>query len=101
MVPISSRPESLPVLAPGASSHAAPLSPEPPAADAPLPKRRASLVETIRVVAWSFIGIRRRADHDRDAVHLHPLGVIAVGIGMAALFVLTLVAVVRAVVAST
>jgi hypothetical protein len=101
MVPISSQPEPLPVLAPVASSQAAPRSPEPPVADAPLPKRRASLLETIRVVAWSFIGIRRRADHDRDAAHLHPLGVIAVGIGMAALFVLTLLAVVRAVVALT
>ena len=59
------------------------------------PRRRASLIETVRVVAWSFIGIRRRADHDRDAVHLHPLGVIGVGIGMAAIFVLTLVAIVR------
>jgi hypothetical protein len=101
MVPIPSKPESLPVLVPGASSQAVPQSPEPQVADAPLSKRRASLLETVRVVAWSFIGIRRRADHDRDAVHLHPLGVIAVGIGMAALFVLTLVAVVRAVVAST
>ena len=59
------------------------------------PRRRASLIETVRVVAWSFIGIRRRADHDRDAAHLHPLGVIGVGIGMAAIFVLTLVAIVR------
>ncbi|NBT76932.1 MAG: DUF2970 domain-containing protein [Betaproteobacteria bacterium] len=59
------------------------------------PQRRASVIETVRVVAWSFIGIRRRADHDRDAVHLHPLGVIGVGIGMAAVFVLTLVAIVR------
>jgi len=59
------------------------------------PRRRASLIETVRVVAWSFIGIRRRADHDRDAMHLHPLGVIGVGIGMAAIFVLTLVAIVR------
>ena len=62
------------------------------------PQRRASVVETVRVVAWSFIGIRRRADHDRDAVHLHPLGVIGVGIGMAAIFVLTLVAIVRTIV---
>jgi hypothetical protein len=53
------------------------------------------VIETVRVVAWSFIGIRRRADHDRDAAHLHPLGVIGVGIGMAAIFVLTLVAIVR------
>jgi hypothetical protein len=52
------------------------------------------VIETVRVVAWSFIGIRRRADHDRDAVHLHPLGVIGFGIVMAAVFVLTLVAIV-------
>jgi hypothetical protein len=74
-----------------------PLQPQPaePPAVVAAPQRRASVIETVRVVAWSFIGIRRRADHDRDAVHLHPLGVIGVGIGMAAIFVLTLVAIVR------
>ena len=74
-----------------------PLQSQPPevAPVVPPPQRRASVIETVRVVAWSFIGIRRRADHDRDAVHLHPLGVIGVGIGMAAIFVLTLVAIVR------
>ena len=79
-------------------SESAPAIPEsiPPAM--PEPRRRASVIETVRVVAWSFIGIRRRADHDRDAVHLHPLGVIGVGIGMAAIFVLTLVAIVRTIV---
>jgi hypothetical protein len=77
-----------------------PLQPQPPetAPEVPAPQRRASVIETVRVVAWSFIGIRRRADHDRDAVHLHPLGVIGVGIGMAAIFVLTLVAIVRTIV---
>jgi len=74
-----------------------PLQSQPPesAPTTSEPQRRASVIETVRVVAWSFIGIRRRADHDRDAVHLHPLGVIGVGIGMAAIFVLTLVAIVR------
>jgi len=84
MVPLQSQPPE-----------PAPATPEsiPPAIAEP--RRRASLIETVRVVAWSFIGIRRRADHDRDAMHLHPLGVIGVGIGMAAIFVLTLVAIVR------
>ena len=77
-----------------------PLQSQPPepAPVVPERQRRASVIETVRVVAWSFIGIRRRADHDRDAVHLHPLGVIGVGIGMAAIFVLTLVAIVRTIV---
>jgi hypothetical protein len=60
---------------------------------------RASLLETIRVVAWSFLGIRRRADHDRDAPSLHPLGIIAVGVAMAAIFVLGLLTIVKTVVA--
>jgi len=84
MVPLQSQePESAPAI------------PEPMPPAMPEPLRRASVMQTVRVVAWSFIGIRRRADHDRDAVHLHPLGVIGVGIGMAAIFVLTLVAIVR------
>jgi len=77
------------------SPESAPAIPEPMPPAMPEPLRRASVMQTVRVVAWSFIGIRRRADHDRDAVHLHPLGVIGVGIGMAAIFVLTLVAIVR------
>lgn len=95
----ASSPKPEPTVASGLPSPGAPLVSGPSVAQGPYEKRRASLIETVRVVAWSFIGIRRRADHDRDAVHLHPLGVIAVGIGMAAAFVLTLVAVVRAVVA--
>jgi len=77
------------------SPESAPAIPEPMPPAMPEPLRRASVMQTVRVVAWSFIGIRRRADHDRDAVHLHPLGVIGVGIGMAVIFVLTLVAIVR------
>jgi len=84
MVPLQSQPPE-----------SAPAIPEPMPPAMPEPLRRASVMQTVRVVAWSFIGIRRRADHDRDAVHLHPLGVIGVGIGMAAIFVLTLVAIVR------
>jgi len=84
MVPLQSQP---PESAPAIPESIPPATPE--------PGRRASVIETVRVVAWSFIGIRRRADHDRDAAHLHPLGVIGVGIGMAAIFVLTLVAIVR------
>jgi hypothetical protein len=60
---------------------------------------RASLLHTVRVVAWSFLGIRRRADHERDAPALHPLGIVAVGILMAGFFVLTLISIVRWVVA--
>ncbi|MND02910.1 hypothetical protein D3C83_224830 [compost metagenome] len=44
---------------------------------------------------WSFLGIRRRAALERDAVTITPLQVIVAGIIGAAIFVLSLVALVR------
>jgi hypothetical protein len=46
-------------------------------------------------VLWSFFGVRRGKDMQRDAVTLRPLPVVLVGIAAAALFVLALVALVK------
>jgi hypothetical protein len=48
-------------------------------------------------VLWSFFGVRRRSDHERDAARLNPLHVIIAGLIAAAVFVFTLIMVVRAV----
>ncbi|MFO1326944.1 MAG: DUF2970 domain-containing protein [Rubrivivax sp.] len=71
----------------------------PPAPDA-LHQRRAGLGETLRAVAWSFFGVRRSADYERDVQRLNPVHVIIAGIAGAALFVLLLVMLIRWVVAS-
>lgn len=62
--------------------------------------RPASLGQTVKAVAWSFVGLRRQAAWREDAQRLNPVHVIAVGLAAAALFVLALLLVVRWVVAS-
>ena len=53
-----------------------------------------------RAVAWSFFGVRKGADYEKDATQLNPLHVIAAGVIAAALFVVGLILLVRWVVSS-
>jgi hypothetical protein len=46
-------------------------------------------------VAWSFFGVRKRAGYESDVQQLNPVHVIVAGVVAAALFVLTLVLIVR------
>ena len=62
--------------------------------------RPMSFVQTVRAVAWSFLGIRKRAGYEQDVQKLNPVHVVVAGILGAALFVLALVAMVRWVVGS-
>jgi hypothetical protein len=59
--------------------------------------RRASLFHVARTVLAGFFGVRRRTAHDRDAAHASPLQIVVVGVALAAIFVFTLVAIVRVV----
>jgi len=61
-------------------------------------RKKAGPVQVAKAVFWSFLGIRKSADHDRDAVTITPLQIIVAGIIGAALFVLTVIMVVRLVV---
>ena len=54
--------------------------------------------QTIGAVLWSFTGLRRGADFRQDGGRLNPVYVIAAGIAMAAVFVIVLLLIVRAVV---
>ena len=62
--------------------------------------RKATPLQVIRAVLWSFLGIRRRTEHEADAVRLKPSQVIIAGILLAVVFVLTLVMIVRIVIGS-
>jgi hypothetical protein len=42
---------------------------------------------TVKAVLWGFLGVRRRADFERDTAQLKPLHLAAVGVVMAFLFV--------------
>ena len=55
----------------------------------------ATPLQVARAVFWSFFGIRRRADYDKDAVSLTLAQVIVAGIIGAIIFVLSLVTLVH------
>jgi hypothetical protein len=61
-------------------------------------KRNAGFFETVSAVLWSFFGVRRKSAYERDAARLNPVHVIIAGVVAAALFVITLILIVRAVV---
>ena len=57
--------------------------------------RRVSFAEVARAVFWSFFGVRKKKDYDSDSASISPVQVIVAGIVGAALFVLTLVMIVK------
>jgi hypothetical protein len=65
---------------------------------APDAKHSASVLQTINAVFWAFFGVRRGRDYERDAARLNPLHVVIAGVLGAAVFVLTLLFIVRQVV---
>ena len=62
--------------------------------------RGSALVRTFKAVAWSFFGIRKASEYEKDVNQLNPLHVIGAGIVVAVLFVLVLVFLVKWVVGS-
>jgi hypothetical protein len=71
-----------------------PPPPTPPAA----PPRQASFRQVVGAVFWSFFGVRKGRHMAADMGSIRPLHVILVGLGLAAVFVLTLILLVRFVV---
>jgi hypothetical protein len=56
------------------------------------------MIDAVKTVMAAFLGIRRRENHDRETVAIRPLHVVITGVAMAALFVFTLITIVRFVV---
>jgi hypothetical protein len=63
-------------------------------------QRPASPLQTMRAVAWSFLGIRRSKGYEEDVSKLNPVHVVIGGLVGAAIFVLAIVMLVRWVVSS-
>lgn len=61
----------------------------------PATARKAQLGQTLRAVAWSFLGIRRSADHAQDVQKLNPIHVVIAAVLGAAVFVVFLVVLVH------
>ena len=59
------------------------------------PPRRAAPLQVVKAVLSAFIGIRKRTAHERDLATLSPVQVIVTGVVAAAIFVLSLVLLVR------
>ena len=65
------------------------------AADHVQPERKATPLQVAKAVLSAFIGIRKRSAHEQDAVTITPVQVIVAGVIAAAIFVLSLVMLVR------
>ncbi|WP_454762720.1 DUF2970 domain-containing protein [Cupriavidus campinensis] len=61
-------------------------------------RRKASFVQTVRAVLWSFVGLRKGSEHETDMARLNPVHVIIAGVIAAALFVAILIGIVKSVV---
>jgi hypothetical protein len=58
-------------------------------------QKKASLLQVVKAVFWSFLGIRKRRDYETDSAELKPLQVIVAGLIGAAILVLSLILLVR------
>lgn len=63
-------------------------------------QRRGSVLQTLGAVAWSFFGVRKSSDYERDVGQLNPVHVVIAGVGCAVLFIVLLVLLVQWVIAS-
>lgn len=63
-------------------------------------RRKGSFLQTLRAVAWSFLGIRKGSEYEKDIGHLNPVHVVVAGVLGAGLFVLALVVLVNWVLSS-
>jgi Protein of unknown function (DUF2970) len=63
-------------------------------------RRKGSLARTLLAVAWSFFGVRKSKDLERDVSELNPLHIVVAGVVVAALFVVALIVLVNWVIGS-
>ncbi|MCW7537415.1 DUF2970 domain-containing protein [Aquabacterium sp. A7-Y] len=63
-------------------------------------RRKGSFLQTLKAVAWSFFGVRKSSDYEKDVGQLNPLHLIIAGLLGAAVFVIALVLLVRWVIGS-
>jgi len=64
----------------------------------PPQERKSSFGASMKAVFWSFFGVRKRRDYDRDAANLNPVHVILAGLLGALIFIGVLILVVQLVV---
>ena len=58
-------------------------------------QRKGSFGQSMKAVAWSFFGVRRGSDYEKDVSQLNPVHVVIAGVIAAVVFIGVLVAVVH------
>ena len=66
----------------------------------PVLQRKGSFVQTMKAVAWSFFGVRKGSDYEKDVSQLNPVHVVVAGVIGAVLFIILLLLLVNWVLAS-
>ena len=61
-------------------------------------RRYATFLQTMKAVAWSFFGVRKGTDLERDTASLNPVHVVVAALIGVALFITVLILIVRSVV---
>jgi Protein of unknown function (DUF2970) len=63
-------------------------------------QRKGSFLQTMRAVAWSFFGVRKSSDYEKDVSQLNPVHVVIAGVIGAAIFITLLLLLVNWVLAT-
>jgi hypothetical protein len=63
-------------------------------------QRKGSFLQTMRAVAWSFFGVRKSSEYEKDVNQLNPVHVVIAGVLSALLFIAGLLAIVNWVLSS-
>lgn len=61
--------------------------------------RQGSFLQTMKAVAWSFFGVRKSSEYEKDVKQLNPVHVVIAGVIAALIFIGVLITVVHFVVA--
>ncbi len=60
---------------------------EPPSDLKSAVRRKGSFLQTMQAVAWSFFGVRRSSDYEKDISQLNPVHLVIAGVLGAGLFI--------------
>jgi hypothetical protein len=63
-------------------------------------QRKGSFLQTMRAVAWSFFGVRKSSDYEKDVSRLNPVHVVIAGVIGAVVFITVLLVLVNWVLSS-
>lgn len=63
-------------------------------------QRKGSFLQTMKAVAWSFFGVRKGSDYEKDVSQLNPVHVVIAGVIGAVIFIVALLLLVNWVLAS-